>query len=635
MRFLLTFFFLLFAVWVRAAAIAVVHAELSVPEGERRFAKSLASHVQRWYNEAGVEADLIADSTLSATAKYKVVVLVDCYRPPASVVTTVQRLLGRGTRFVVCYSASQELATLFGLKIGSYKRTDSGAWSSMQFGAQRPKGMPSKVLQTSSNIFTVTAARKETKPLAWWCDRAGKQTDVAWWRTSQGSYWMTHVLSGDGDELGKQRLLLAIAAESYPEVWHQAARHVMQAAVAPVKDGSLLMRTSLLPKSSPRREQIERANDVIKQVWENLEASLEKKEGYVAYQHACDLRDSVNHAYGMTYWARSGEIKGVWDHSGLGLYPGDWPRTAKLLAQAGITDVYVNVAGAAFALYPSKVLPQRLEGNALRDAIAACRQQGLRVHAWILCYSCTNAAKGAVDRFKGKGWTLQDAKGNDLNWLDPTHPEVRNYLIDAAIELAKSGVDGVHLDFIRFPDLPSSLGPRTKARFEAAHGKTKNWPKCITEANGAYRRQFLDWREAQIASTVLAIRSRIRAVKPNVELSAAVFGKYPACADSVGQDWISWLRTGMIDYALPMNYTENIEALKDWLGTQTADRRVASKIISGIGVTATESRLDAIDVLRQIEVIRTMKCKGFALFDLDESLRQNILPILSEGVTKQ
>ena len=58
-------------------------------------------------------------------------------------------------------------------------------------------------------------------------------------------------------------------------------------------------------------------------------------------------------------------------------------------------------------------------------------------------------------------------------------------------------------------------------------------------------------------------------------------------------------------------------------------------VSSWIGVTATESRLDAIDVLRQIEVIRTMKCKGFALFDLDESLRQSILPILSEGVTKQ
>jgi uncharacterized lipoprotein YddW (UPF0748 family) len=443
------------------------------------------------------------------------------------------------------------------------------------------------------------------------------------------------VLSGDGDEAGKQRLLLAIAAESYPEAWHQAARHVMQAAVEPIKDGSLSMRMELLPKSSARREQIERANNFVRDLWVMTQQSIDKKTGHLAYQNACDLRDCVNRAYGMTYWARSGEIKGVWDHTGRGLYPGDWPRTAKLLAQAGITDVYVNVAGAAFALYPSKVLPQRVAGDALRDAIIACHKYGLRVHAWILCYSCTNAAKGAVDNFKRKGWTLQDVNGKDLNWLDPTHPEVRRYLVNAALELAKSGVDGVHLDFIRFPDLPSSLGPRTKARFEAAQGKAPNWPKCITEANGARRRDFLNWRESQIASTVLEIRSKVRAAKPSVELSAAVFGKYPACTDSVGQDWISWLRTGMVDYAMPMNYTENIEALKDWLGTQTSDRRIASKIISGIGVTAAESRLNAIDVLRQIEISRTMKCKGFALFDLDETLRQNILPILSEGVTKQ
>ena len=635
MRFVFTLFLLLFACWVRAAAIAVVHAELSVPEGERRFAKSLATHVQRWYTESGVESDLIADAALKATATYKLVVMVDCYHPPKSVVETVQRLLTRGTRFVVCYSASPELAALFGLKIDSYKRSDTGTWSSMRLGKLKPKGAPSEILQTSTNIYTVSALRPETRPMAWWCDRTGKQTDVAWWRTSQGSYWMTHVLSGDGDEMGKQRLLLAIAAESYPEAWHQAARHVMQDAVRPVKDGSLMMRTGLLPKTSPRREQIERANEFVRKLWTMTQQSIDQKAGHLAYQNACDLRDCVNRAYGMTYWARSGEIKGVWDHTGRGLYPGDWPRTAKLLAEAGITDVYVNVAGAAFSLYPSTVLPQRLAGNALRDAIQACRKYGLRVHAWILCYSCTNAAKGAIDNFKRQGWTLQDVNGKDLNWLDPTHPDVRNYLVNATLELAKSGVDGVHLDFIRFPDLPSSLGPRTKARFEAAKGKAPNWPKCITEANGARRRDFLNWRESQIATTVLEIRSRMRALTPGVELSAAVFGKYPACTDSVGQDWISWLRTGMIDYALPMNYTEDMDALKDWLGTQTADRRIASKIISGIGVTAAESRLNAIDVLRQIEVSRTMKCKGFALFDLDETLRQTILPILSEGVTKQ
>lgn len=635
MRFFLTLFILLFAWWVRAAAIAVVHGEISVKEGERRYSKSVATLAQRWYVEAGVEADLISDVQLSSSAAYKLLVLVYCDQPPATVITTLQKLMARGTRVVVCYSASKELAALFGLKPVSYKRDDNGAWSSMAFDAQRPKGAPATVLQTSSNLFTVTATQASTKPLAWWCNRAGKRTDVAWWRTARGSYWMTHVLTGDGDEAAKQRLLLAIAAESYPEVWLQAARHMMQIAVQPVTNGALLKRTNILPRTSARREQIERANDFIRSLWEMTQQSIEQKRGYLAYQNACDLRDCVNRTYGMTYWARSGEIKGVWDHSGRGLYPGDWPRTAKMLAQAGITDVYVNVAGAAFALYPSKVLPQRLAGDALREAVAACRKYGVRVHAWILCYSCTNAAKGAVEQFQRKGWTLQDVNGKELRWLDPTHPEVRKYLCRAVVELAGAGVDGVHLDFIRFPDLPSSLGPRTRARFEAKHGKVSNWPACVTDANGAHRAAFLNWREAQVAETVLEIRALLRTQMPGVELSAAVYGKYPSCVNSVGQDWISWLRTGLIDYALPMNYTENMEALKSWLGTQTADPRLAMKIISGIGVTAAESRLDAIEVLQQIDVIRRMKCKGFALFDLDENLRQNILPILSEGVTKQ
>jgi uncharacterized lipoprotein YddW (UPF0748 family) len=253
----------------------------------------------------------------------------------------------------------------------------------------------------------------------------------------------------------------------------------------------------------------------------------------------------------------------------------------------------------------------------------------------MLCYSCTSPAKGAIDTFKQKGWTLQDVNGKDLNWLDPSHPEVRTYVINAVMEMAKMGVDGIHLDFVRFPDLPSSLGPRTKARFEQARGKTSQWPKCITEANGAHRRDFLRWREEQIATTVLQIRTQLRAKAPNVQLSAAVFGKYPACVDSVGQDWLSWLRTGLIDYAMPMNYTENLEALNDWLGTQTADPRLAAKIVSGIGVTAAESRLGPIDVLRQIDIARKKKCKGVALFDLDETLRQRILPVLSSGVTNQ
>ena len=99
--------------------------------------------------------------------------------------------------------------------------------------------------------------------------------------------------------------------------------------------------------------------------------------------------------------------------------------------------------------------------------------------------------------------------------------------------------------------------------------------------------------------------------------------------DSVGQDWLLWLRTGLLDVACPMNYTEDPARLRDWLGTQTADPRLAARVVCGIGVTAAESRLSPIETLRQIEAAREAGCRGFALFDLDEALRADILPLLN------
>lgn len=612
--------------------MAVVYAECSVPEGERRFAKALAGHVQRWYAEAGVEADLISDTALDKHHP-RLAVLVDCYAPTPGVVEAVRTRLMRGTRFVVCYSGSDALARLFGLRAAGYKRSTEGAWSSMAFGKERPEGAPATILQTSTNLFTVAPTEGGARPLAWWCDRKRRRTDVAWWKASNGSYWMTHILTGDGDEAAKRRLMLAFAAERVPGVWQTAARHLYAKATVPIDDGSLLARIRLLPKDSPRRRRLDTLYTGLLRQQAAARAALQK-DNVSAYQSACDLRDVMARLYGMTYWARPNEIRGVWDHSGEGLFPGNWERTAALLAANGITDLYVNVAGGAFALYPSAVLPRRGTENRLAQVVAAGHKYGLRVHAWILAFSGERAAPGALADLRRKGWTLQDAKGASLDWLDPTNPAVQNYLLAAVKELASSGADGVHLDFIRYPGLTQSLGPRVRARFEAAYGKAPNWPACVTEANGARRADFLRWRAACVADAVQSIRTWLRVNRPTVQLSAAVFGKYPACVDSVGQDWLSWLRTGLVDYALPMNYTESLDTLRDWLGTQTADPRLAARIISGVGVTAAESRLDPIETLRQIDAARKAKCAGFALFDLDETLRRAILPVLSEGVSK-
>ena len=132
---------------------------------------------------------------------------------------------------------------------------------------------------------------------------------------------------------------------------------------------------------------------------------------------------------------------------------------------------------------------------------------------------------------------------------------------------------------------------------------------------------------------MLSSRKTVRLGAPCKLVTAAVFGKYPSCLDAVGQDWESWINIGLVDYVTPMNYTEDMTKFNEWLGQQTRTRQQALKVVPGIGVTAAESRLDAAQVIDQIQAARRAECPGFALFDLDTTLRQDILPILRMGVT--
>ncbi len=633
---ILLFIFTIFATWVlHAAKIGVIYPERSVPESERRYARALADHVERWYRTAGIAVDMLPDTAISKTQEQRLLILVDCYNPPSDVVQAVKAKLTTGTRFVVCYSASASLAQLFGLKPVSYKRSPD-AWGAMAFSKLKPKGAPELIAQRSTNIFDMAPlpAKKPTYPIAHWQNTTGKATDVAWWKTPNGSYWMTHVLTGDGDAEGKQKLLLAIAAETIPGIWQTASRHLYNEISAPLTTNELSNRIRTIPRDTPKRKQLDGYRNFIKKQQATTLAAI-PKDNAQSYNAVCDLRDFIARVYGMTYPSRPGEICGVWDHTGQGLYPGNWEKTAKQLAAYGITDVYVNVAGAAFARYPSKVLPQILQRDCLREAVAACHRHGLRVHAWILTFSGELMPPTALENFKRKGWLLQEANGKQLNWVDPTHPAVRQYLLSAIREMATHAqVDGIHLDFIRFPGLPQSLGPQTRARFEAQFGKVANWPAAVTEGESQTRQNFFKWRANAITDMVASTRQMLKTIRPGIELSVAVYGKYPACINSVGQDWLSWLRLGLVDYALPMNYTEDINRLRDWLGTQTGDARLAPRIIHGIGVTAAESRLGPLQVLEQINEARRFKCAGFALFDLDNFLMQRILPVLHGGITQ-
>ena len=96
---------------------------------------------------------------------------------------------------------------------------------------------------------------------------------------------------------------------------------------------------------------------------------------------------------------------------------------------------------------------------------------------------------------------------------------------------------------------------------------------------------------------------------------------------------MSWLECGYIDYAYPMNYMEDMAKYSELLSVQLKKRNIATRVVGGIGVTAAESRLEADDVIDQVNALRAGRAAGFALFDLDTTLIKDILPVLRLGIT--
>ena len=294
-------------------------------------------------------------------------------------------------------------------------------------------------------------------------------------------------------------------------------------------------------------------------------------------------------------FASAGEIHAVWDHSGRGLYEGDWPRTMRVLKSAKVTDLFLNVGGVDFAHYNSAFLPKTRACSTHGDQLTACLRAaagtGIRVHAWFICFNATRNNPTLLEKFRARGWRLKDAKGGLTTYLNPSLSAVQTYVLTVIDELTRYPVDGIHLDFVRWGDA------------------------AVKPPNAA----------PVIAQFVALARRHVKRPK---WLTAAVYGKYPACIASVGQDWPRWLKFDIVDYVAPMDYTSSTAKFKELLAQQMSPRQNAKRTIVGIGVTSNESKLDAQQVNRQIALARKCGFAGQALFKLDDRLAQKILPAI-------
>jgi uncharacterized lipoprotein YddW (UPF0748 family) len=348
-------------------------------------------------------------------------------------------------------------------------------------------------------------------------------------------------------------------------------------------------------------------------------------------------REHVTRAYALSQGGKNGEFRGVWDHQGTGFRAGAWDETCRILSDSGINAIFPNMLNDGCAHYNSAVLSHSGTmlkfGDQIEQCVKAARKHGIAVHIWKVCWKLDGAPKKFIEKLKKQGRLQMRADGEFLPWLNPAHPANRDMALENLKELVrKYDIDGVHLDYIRYSGAAVCCSPYTQRSFERWLGSAANpWPAAVLRG-GRLRSRYNAWRREQISAFVKTVHFELKKIRPDIKISAAVFGSYPDCAESVAQDWGKWMEDKLIDFVCPMNYTEENSRFRRLVAKQRNMPFNAAVLYPGIGVSAANSSLTPSRVIEQILIARRSGCGGFVLFDLDSELRDVLLPLLKPGV---
>lgn len=270
--------------------------------------------------------------------------------------------------------------------------------------------------------------------------------------------------------------------------------------------------------------------------------------------------------------------------------------------KANINTVLLQARVRAATIYPSDIEPwdqciTGVEGRApgygydpLGFAVEECHKRGMEIHAWIATIPVGAKNSLGCRTLMKKGFRIRNFSTG--SYLDPADPGVAPYLASICGEIVrKYDVDGINLDYIRYPDGWSRPSYRD--------GDTP------------------DQRRSNITAIVRAIHDEVKAIKPWVKMSCSPIGKHADLSryssknfnahDRVSQEAQEWMRLGLMDQLYPMQYFRGdnyYPFVADWV--ENAYKR---EIVTGLGtyfLDPREGNWTLGDLTRQMYVSRDL-----------------------------
>ncbi|HBL42554.1 family 10 glycosylhydrolase [Gimesia sp.] len=604
-----------------------------------------ADRIEGFLQTSGINCDRISESELSTASLGKRSVAILPFNPDlsAKACSTLNQFMESGGKIFLNFHIPPALEKNLGIKKGSYfKPATPGGLSSIHLKDPQIQGLPAEVKQASWNLVTATPSGHGARVVGQWYDEAGKPTGKPALIVSDRGAYFSHLILGD-DPLQKQALLTALMGHFQPALWDSiAAATIAQAGqVGPFKTFAELRQhivTTVTPAKSS--ELAARDLDRTTTTLDQARQMLKENQAFQSIPLARTCREKRVKIYLLTRGSPPREARAIWDHSPTGPYPGDWNRACKELSDAGFNMIIPNMLWGGLAHYPSDVLPRSTTyekyGDQIDQCLKAARQHGLEVHVWKVNHNLSTAPEAFVKKMRDAGRTQVSVTGEPSDWLNPAHPENFQLEVDSMLEVVrKYPVDGIHFDYIRYPNDRHDYSDYSRQKFEADTGiKVQNWPAdCY---NGTLKSQYRDWRAAQITRLVETVQREARKIRPGIKISAAVFREYPECREWVAQDWPLWAKNGYLDFICPMDYTDNDTQFRIWIEDQQKHLAGTIPVYPGIGAISSRTTLSSDRILGQVDMTRKLNAGGFTVFSLNPQTISDIIPDfkLSAGKVK-
>jgi uncharacterized lipoprotein YddW (UPF0748 family) len=337
-------------------------------------------------------------------------------------------------------------------------------------------------------------------------------------------------------------------------------------------------------------------------------------------------------------------------------------RTAEA---GGFNTLLVQVRGRGEALYRSAIEPraaeldgQPAEFDPLAVTIEVAHRAGLRVHAWINVDLVAGGATLPRSRdhivSRHPEWLMvpRDLAGTELEtdvhspaylgrlmrwtraaanrveglYLSPIPPGAQAYTAGVVHELvSRYPLDGVHLDYARYPDDGFDYSAIALAEFRAnrlaatsvadrqrldqhAASDPLIWAKTFPQG-------WVSFRRDRLTALVNRLALDARTTRPGIIVSAAVSPSAEEARVGRLQDWPLWASTGALDVVCPMAYATDLATFSTQV---TGARASAGRVPVWTGVGAY--LLPVADASAHVRAARKAGASGILVFSYD-SLR--------------